>query len=200
MIVHCAECRAYVNATQHGSYERVSDGRGPSVLFSLLACSDCESPILVRCANIGNMAIGDRWSRPLTLYPSSGLRVASNVPQNIQAAFEEACACYQSRSFTAAAVMCRKTLEGICSAHGYKKENLAASLRSMRDDGHIEGRLYEWADSLRIAGNNAAHGVASLIGQEDAKDVVEFTAALLEYLYTFREMFEKFKLRRSANP
>ena len=63
----------------------------------------------------------------------------------------------------------------------------------MKEKGIIENRLFEWADALRISGNEAAHGVNSNISSQDAKDILEFTHALLEYVFTFQEKFEEFK-------
>jgi hypothetical protein len=96
--------------------------------------------------------------------------------------------------------MCRKALEGICSEHGVKERNLAASLKAMKDQGQIDERLFEWSDSLRMVGNEAAHGVGLTIVQPDAKDVLEFTNAILDYLFSYRDRFEKFKARRAARP
>jgi hypothetical protein len=47
-------------------------------------------------------------------------------------------------------------------------------------------------------GNEAAHEVGTGISPEDARDVADFTHALLEYVFTFREKFERFKKRRMA--
>ena len=55
--------------------------------------------------------------------------------------------------------MCRKTLEGICVRHGVKERNLVKSLEKMKIDGIIDERLFEWADVMRHAGNDAAHDV-----------------------------------------
>src|SRR6266850_5691832 len=115
MIVECADCRSYVDATAHGRFERLSDGSGPSSLFSLLSCSKCRAPILVRQTNIGNMADGDKWDTPQLVYPTADLRVNPNAPHDIRLAFDEACSCYRAGAFTASAIMCRKTLEGICT-------------------------------------------------------------------------------------
>jgi len=93
--------------------------------------------------------------------------------------------------------MCRKTLEGIADEHKITVHNLATALKEMKDKGIIENRLYEWADTLRISGNEAAHGVNSRISPQDAKDILEFTHALLEYVFTFQEKFEQFKKRQS---
>jgi hypothetical protein len=71
-------------------------------------------------------------------------------------------------------------------------------LKELKDQGVIENRLYEWADALRISGNEAAHDVNVTISPDDAKDIIEFTNALLEYVFTFRDKFEAFKKRRLA--
>ncbi|MBB4576616.1 DUF4145 domain-containing protein [Rhizobium lentis] len=196
VIVECVECRLYVDAAQAGHYVRLSDGNGPSTRFLLLSCSECRSPILVRQTNVGNLAEGDIWETPIPVFPTADLRVNPNAPQAIQEAFDEACACYRANAFTASAIMCRKTLEGICAVHGVEERSLAASLRKMSDDSMIDSRLFEWSDMLRIAGNEAAHGVGLSIAQADAKDMLEFTNAIMDYLFSYRDRFEAFKARR----
>jgi hypothetical protein len=198
MIVECLECRSHVDAREFGRFERLSDGAGPSSLFTLLSCSTCGSPILTRQTNIGNMAVGDKWDTPYLVFPSAGLRVNPSAPADIQAAFEEACACYRARAFTASAIMCPKTLEGLCAAHGIVERNLAGSLKKMKESSLIDDRLFEWSDLLRIAGNEAAHGVGLSIAEPDAKDILEFTNAILDYMFSFRDRFESFKKRRAA--
>ena len=74
--------------------------------------------------------------------------------------------------------MCRKTLEGICIEHKIKERNLANSLKKMKDQGIIESRLFEWADTLRISGNEAAHDLDVTVASDDARDIMEFTKAL----------------------
>jgi hypothetical protein len=199
MIIECFECRSYVEAKAIGSFEQFSDGSGPSSLFTLLSCTKCGSPILVRQTNIGNMAEGDKWDTPYLLFPSGDLRVNPSAPRNIQAAFEEACACYRAQAFTASAIMCRKTLEGICATHNVTERTLAASLTKMKESGLIDERLFEWSDSLRVAGNEAAHVFGLSIAQPDAKDILEFTNAILDYLFSYRDRFEQFKKRRAKN-
>jgi hypothetical protein len=196
MIVECTHCRSHVQARIHGSYQKLSDGTGPSHLLSMLSCDQCRNPILIRQANIGNMAEGDKWDTPFQLFPSLDARINPNAPRDIQSAFEEACACYRAQAYTASAIMCRKTLEGICEAHGIKAGSLAKSLSAMRDKELIDNRLYEWSDSLRLAGNEAAHGVGLSIGQADARDILEFINAILDYIFSYRDRFEEFKERR----
>ena len=174
-----------------------AEARDYHSLFSLLSCSKCRSPILVRQTNIGNMADGDKWDTPQLVYPTADLRVNPNAPRDIRLAFDEACNCYRAGAFTASAIMCRKTLEGICAAHGVTEGSLARSLRKMHEQNLIDGRLFEWSDLMRAAGNEAAHGVGLSIEQADAKDILEFTNAIMDYLFSFRDRFEEFKKRRN---
>jgi hypothetical protein len=146
------------------------------------------------------MAEGDKWDTPQLVYPTADLRVNPNAPHDIRSAFDEACNCYRAGAFTASAIMCRKTLEGICAVHGVTERALARSLRKMHEDKLIDDRLFEWSDLMRIAGNEAAHGVALSIQQADAKDILEFTNAIMDYLFSFRDRFEEFKKRRNKDP
>lgn len=197
MIIECSECRAHVEAKVYGRFERIYDGRQPSALHTLLSCTKCGAPILVRQSNVGNMAEGDKWDTAFVLFPSTELRVNPNAPREIQLAFEEACACYRAQAFTASAIMCRKTLEGICAAHGVTERSLSTSLRTMKDNKLIDERLFEWSDALRGMGNEAAHGVGLVVSQPDAKDTIEFTNAIMDYMFSFKDRFEQFKKRRA---
>lgn len=196
MIIECINCRSYVDATVRGTFEQLLSGQGPSSLFSLLSCPQCSSPILVRQTNIGNMADGDIWNTPQLVYPTSDLLANPKAPQNIRKAFDEACSCYRANAYTASAIMCRKTLEGICEAHSVSERTLASSLKKMLDSGLIDDRLFQWSDLLRLAGNEAAHGAGLTISQTDAKDILDFTAAIMDYMFSYRDRFEEFRARR----
>jgi hypothetical protein len=75
--------------------------------------------------------------------------------------------------------------------------SLAVQLKKLKENGVIENKLFEWAEELRAMGNEAAHGVESTIPGDDAKDMLEFTEALLEYVFTYRHKFEEFQKRRT---
>ena len=79
-----------------------------------------------------------------------------------------------------------------------EEQNLSASIRKMKDVGLIDERLFEWSDALRVIGNEAAHGVGVQITQADAKDTLEFTNAILDYMFSYRDRFEQFQKRRKG--
>lgn len=69
----------------------------------------------------------------------------------------------------------------------------------MKDAGHIDGRLAEWATTLRGVRNAGAHyDVKTPITAQDAEDSVAFSEALLDYLYVLTARFEALKARRAS--
>ena len=133
---------------------------------------------------------------PTVLFPQSDFRVNPKAPPDIRAAIEEGIRCYRARAFAAAAIMCRKTLEGVCEAHGVRERSLAGSLKKMLETDKIDRRLYDWSDQLRLTGNAAAHGVGVISSGQDARDALDFTIAIIDYIFSYRDQFEKFKERR----
>ncbi len=195
MILECKNCQALVNAEFMADYKYYFDIPEANITgipgaYELWKCPNCQKPFLIDT--------DETSSGYLMLYPTEDNRVNPNLPAPLKFAYAEAISCYKVKAYTATAIMCRKTLEGICAEHGIKDNNLVRSLKALKDKGIIENRLYEWADALRISGNEAAHDVAVTISPEDARDILEFTNALLEYLFTFRDRFEQFKQRRAA--
>ncbi len=188
MILECKKCEALVNAELVANYT-VEEKNARTNSYSFLKCPKCSGPFLTDD--------DEDWG-PYCLYPLPDTRINPNLPAPLKAAYEEAASCFKSKAYTATAIMCRKTLEGICVEQGATGRTLVASLKELKDKGIIENRLYEWADALRISGNEAAHDVNVTTSADDAKDIIEFTNALLEYVFTFRDKFEAFKKRRAA--
>ena len=143
------------------------------------------------------MADGDKWDKPVLLYPSPAKYTNPDVPRLISAAFDEAQNCLKTKAYTATAIMARKTLEGICADMKVQDRSLVKSLKNLKDKDLIDERLLEWANELRLSGNEAAHDVQVTISEADAKDILDLTAAILDYLYSFKNKFESFKARRN---
>ena len=192
MLTECKNCQATVDAKVVGSYDAIDEEIGNPVRFTLAKCPRCEAPLLLAQEDFGN-----GWDEPGRIFPPRDDLVGWAIPEKIRNAYVEAVRCFNGKAFTASAIMCRKTLEGVCQQHGVSASNLKKSLATLKENGVIEGRLFEWADELRLAGNEAAHDVNVEVQSRDAGDIIEFTKALLEYVYTFREKFEEFKQRRS---
>lgn len=95
--------------------------------------------------------------------------------------------------------MVRRTLEGTCADQGSTKRTLVSNLKDLQAQGKIDGFLAEWADLLRIVGNEGAHfSFSDSVTAQDAEDALDFAEALLDHLYVLRARFDDFKGRREA--
>ena len=194
MLVDCQTCAARVDATvlhQEEVWEPKLGMDNPE-RYTLLKCSVCASVMLALEEYF------EDWEPPVRVYPAP--RKASwSLPADIRASFEETLAVLAARAYTATAMMCRRTLEGVCVNQGADGGTLQAKLGDLRQKGVIEQRLYDWADSLRDAGNGAAHDVDKTVSAEDARDLVDLTDAVLQYVFTFQAKYNRFKQRRTPS-
>ena len=70
----------------------------------------------------------------------------------------------------------------------------------MKDLELIDGRLWEWAETLRSVRNAAAHFNDEGVSRQDAEDSLAYSEALLDYLYVLKARFDAMRARRSIPP
>lgn len=205
ILVKCEYCDARVGATVEGEYSIYYDQADCAYRYTLLKCPQCSEALLAQQNDeLARYSSSDedveRWSNAERLYPKPEKRqLGVSVPDTIRTAFDEALACFETaKSYTASAIMCRKVLEGVCDAANAKGGNLANRLKDLYDRGELDKRLYEWITELRLVGNEAAHDVEVTVTREDASDLLDFTEATAQYLYTFKHKFDEFKKRRAT--
>jgi len=160
--------------------------------WTAAVCTSCDSPIVLYQERDG----GD-WGTPTQEYPAADRQLPHSVPQRIRTDFEEAQRCMRSQSYTAGAIMARRVVETLRKEQGYTKGKLFDALKSMKDDGVIDSRLYDWADTAREVGNEGAHEPTP-VSREDAEEVLRFVEALVDYLYVFQKRHADFLRRRQA--
>jgi hypothetical protein len=194
MIVLCKECERKVDAEVVGAYQFHDASEGGPQRITLLACSRCRHPILMREEEFWE----DSWNKPETVYPCKDIAVNERFPERLQSAVGEMHRCFNAKAYTSTAIAGRRAIEILCADRGIKERTLAASLAKMRENNIIDGSLFEWAEGLRLAGNRAAHDIDADVSLQDARDVSEFTDALIEYVVVYRERFEQFKIRQGS--
>jgi hypothetical protein len=200
--LRCSHCDRFVTGAPHGGYTYLDDNFDEWAV-AVVECPKCRGPHLVRHLERREKNFAGEFETSFEalsiVYPSREVTLDSSVPKNVAKSYLEAHRTFhEARAYTATAMMCRRTLETICVEFGAGKRNLVAKLTELKEKGIIENRLYEWSnDVLRALGNEAAHGVQDDIPKDDAKDALEFTRALIEYLYVFQAAYERFKKRRA---
>lgn len=123
--------------------------------------------------------VGGPGVKPVTYYPSPR-RLSKAVPRAPCDELVEARKCFDARAYTATLVMVWRTLEGKCADQGSTKMTLAESLKDPQAQGKIDGLLAEWADLLRVVGNEGAHFIGNKAFTEDAEDALDFAEARLQ--------------------
>ncbi len=166
---------------------------GPPAEFRLVQCDTCSDVSLEVREDYGQGFEANSFS---FVYPAPR-RLHWHIPSGLRREWEEARACFESKAYTATAVMVRRTLEGTCRDQGVKeRKTLAEGLKQLRAEGKIDGTLAEWANLLRVVGNEGAHYTGKAVSREDAEDALSFAEALLDHIYVLRQRFDDFKARR----
>jgi hypothetical protein len=198
MLIECDFCNATVEAqliadyTQHMEWDWTQ-----SLKFSLCRCSQCSSPLLVKQEYEMTHEYDLEWGKPEKIYPNNLFHINPIIPEQLQKALLECIQCFRGHAYTATTIMCRRTIEGFCLLKGIREKSLDKSIQKLKENGVINDQLFEWANQLRLAGNEAAHNIKSEFTDIDAKDVLDFTIAILDFTYSFKDKFDKFKARLS---
>src|SRR6266516_4622652 len=160
MLLECGMCDKPVIAVPRGYIIDNNDGEpGSNTPFYRWALLQCEKrhPILILQIDWNDDPSEWHWDEPLLAYPPQDRELSISIPEQLRQAHGEARACYRAKAYTAAAVMCGRTLEATCALNEIRERTLQQSLAKMKDQGHIDGRLWEWAETLRSVRNAAAH-------------------------------------------
>jgi hypothetical protein len=192
----CPHCQKKVSAEVEANNEGFPDDDFEVVCHILARCSACYRTLVLEITLEGDGS-APSWNRNLRcVWPTPLRSVSEIVPGTLLREQQEAQKCLKAGAYTAAVVMVRRTLEGVCVQHGITKKPLQKAFQEMQETGLIEGRLLEWAQELRILGNEGAHFSGRAVSRQDAEDSLALAEALLDYLYVFSAQFEKFKQRR----
>lgn len=207
----CLKCNILVSArviaTGHGGFtssapnpidEVDTEYHGDS--YSIALCGRCSSPFLIKESLYGIPGEFETMTESQLLYPIDSRLPLDGVPEPVKRAYDQASRSFRASLFEPCALMCRRSLEGVCKAQGVSGPNLNAKLEALEKSGAIDARMIRWAHSIRLLGNDAAHDVDAIVSAEDARDVLDFTEALLIYIFELNHRYTVFATRRSKKP
>jgi Domain of unknown function (DUF4145) len=144
------------------------------------------------------LPMGFDMDPPWRVYPPQDRQLSQLIPESLREAHDEARKCFHAKSWIGAVAMSGRTLEGACKLHGVTKGILQDKLEEMKKRGLIDGRLWEWAETLRGVRNAASHFNDEPVTKQDAEDALAYySEALLDYLYVLKARFEEMKKRRT---
>ncbi|MFB7663975.1 DUF4145 domain-containing protein [Kitasatospora sp. NPDC056138] len=195
ILVSCSYCEQPVIARVAGVVADHNLENGPPSLLQLVRCDRCGQGVLAVEEDYGFGWDGE----PAVVWPKKVRSTTYPIPEALWREQDEAKRCFSAKAYTAAAVMVRRTLEGVCVEQGVRsgRDTLVTMLRKLKDQDKIDDRLLEWAQELRMLGNEGAHYTGRAVDPEDVADGLALADALLDYLYVYSAQFEKFQERRA---
>jgi hypothetical protein len=207
--VYCSTCNIFVEAKVvaygFGNYRSAAVSPSDEVdaeyhgdHYSVALCRRCNGPFLLRETVYGVPGEFETVTDETVLYPVLAEQKIEGLPDAIASSIEQAYRSYSTSSYDACAVMCRRALEALCKSLSAKGRDLATKLADLKTNGRIEARLLDWAHGVRLVGNEAAHDVETAQSAEDARDILDFTEALLTYVFTLDAKFRSFEARREG--
>ncbi len=161
-------------------------------------CRRCSTPFLVRQSLYGVPGEFETVTNEVVLYPNASRLPADGLPDPTRRAYEQALRCYSAASYEACALMCRRCLEALCKSFSVVGKSLNMKIDALYAADIIDKRLTQWAHGVRAIGNEAAHDTDAELSKDDARDAIDFTEALLMYVFALNARFAEFQRRRSA--
>ena len=147
-----------------------------------------------------------RVERYITARDRANAPPPEHLPENIRLAFEEGAMCLSVNCFNAAGTMFRLCVDHATTAllpeanenglNGAIRRSLGLRLQWLFDNGRLPNTLKDLSHAVKEDGNDGAH--AGILTVQDAEDLLDFTVALLERLYTEPKRLELAIARRVA--
>lgn len=194
VVIDCHHCSTRVSARVIGS---VGDGEGDSFVV-LAQCPSCETALVGQTelyrdnSNNWQYANAERvWPAPLTV------EMSASIPEAARRDIKDAKKCLSHGIYSAAVVLCGKALERFAKLKVPGK-TLYAALEELKSSGEIDSRLFDWANILRKERNLGAHAGDEEVTKENAEDVLAFTIAIFEYVFTLSEKYSEFMARKAS--
>ena len=199
MIIDCPHCESKVDGIAKGEVADTDpDFPFPSKVV-LVECPVCHNPLLGTSDLIQTGLETWEWDNLHRLWPQQESEVHREIPKIAGNSLAEAKICFKAKAYSACAVMCGRTIEGVCKYHSTKSRSLAGGLKELKDKEIIDSRLFQWGDELRKHRNIGAHATEEEISKADAKDLLDFSSAICEYVFVLNAKFQRF-VERNKGP
>lgn len=194
IIIDCPHCMVRVKAAARTLIPGEADE-----CFFLVQCPSCKSPLFGSAYSFQDDYNDWHWTNAERIWPAPAVTEVSNViPEPARRDIKDAQKCVSHGIYSAGAVLCGRALERLIKEKTGSAHMIGKGLKQLLDSGAIDQRLYEWAEALRRERNIGAHASDEEITKENAQDVIDFTIAIFDYVYTLSEKYAKYMARKSA--
>lgn len=159
-----------------------------NALFRIYICHACGKPTFF-----------DQNTRPVQVPGSPYGGPVHDIPDPmITEMYEEAKRCVSANCPTAAVLCCRKLLMHISTSKGAPpNQTFQSYVQFLADQHYIPPDAKDWVDIIRQVGNEANHEI-KLMGQIEARELIDFSEMLLRVIYEFPAGVQRRKAQQQA--
>ena len=148
-------------------------------------CPKCQEGV---CASAKDNEISD-------IYPKAEKAIPDHLPERVESYFRQGIDSL-GESVDAAGMMFRKSLEtALKNKFPETKGTLAQRIKQLAENASLTQDLADWADHIRIEGNDAAHDEFT---ESQAREMHKFTELVLTYLFTLPKIAKRANEERQA--
>jgi len=192
MILYCNECTA---RTSHKGVwsEKKTDAYG--YMWVVFQCDECKEYVFA-FANLYQKDTSVRYP-----FEKSETLPLEGVPKNIMEDYEEASRCLAANAYKGCVSMCRRVLQGAAIDKGAdEKGRIIDQLKILKNNQTLLLELYDMATRIRLVGKKGAHPRKLLdkVTEKEAVEMIDFTAQVLNYLYTIRHRIKEHDKRSDS--
>lgn len=193
-MIDCHSCSMRVSARVKGT---VHDSESDSAVV-LLECPSCKGPLVGVTSSYVDEHNNWRYEHAERVWPApSTVELTDSIPEQARRDIKDAKKCLSHGVYSAAVVLCGRALERLVKLKVSGK-TLHEGLTELKSQGVIDNRLFDWASVLRKERNLGAHAGEQDVTRENAEDVLAFTVAIFEYVFTLSEKYAEFIARKDA--
>lgn len=178
----CPYCNQTVAGTIHDliKFDGYCPGLGikPENVYGVVECPACHRPSIYE--------YGEQTTAPF----SKALRPVNNLPEKIDAVYQEVRAGIGAKCYTSAVILSRTALMYIAVEKGAPDNlNFQKYVDFMVSEGYIPPNAKGWVDKIRQMGNRAVHDL-EIWEKEDAELIGRFLMYLLIFIYELPSSIE----------
>lgn len=175
----------------------VHDSESESAVV-LAECPSCNGPLVGLTSVYVDEHNSWRYEHAERVWPApSTVELSVSIPEQARREIKDAQKCLSHGVCSAAVVLCGRALERLVKLKAPGK-TLHDGLTELKAQGVIDSRLFDWAGVLRKERNLGAHAGEEDVTRENAEDVLAFTIAIFEYVFTLSEKYTEFMARKAV--
>lgn len=158
----------------------------------MLQCGHCKEFVIAKFIDNSSQSCNviEDHREVIKYFPSCTPRtVPDNTPHKIAKYFDQATSSLEHANYDAAGAMFRKVIDITSKELGEKNGHLVQRINNLASKGLITKDMKDWADEIRLSGNEAVHDEEDYT-KEECEEILHFTELFLMYTFTLPAMLE----------